>query len=121
MFVFVLCTQGNPISKELADFRLYIIAHTSICLRVLNDEPVSDAERCQAWLQYPEKDAFKSAAARDALAVPISSALAEAYACVCCRDVRVCALFGVTTAAQRDRLGGGQQRRRSAGRSGGVA
>jgi hypothetical protein len=71
---------GNPISKELADFRLYIIAHSSVCLRLLNEEVVTDNERCQAWLRYPEKDPFKNPAARAALAVPITSALEQAYA-----------------------------------------
>ena len=72
--------QGNPIAKELPDFRLYVIARASICLRVLNDEPVTDAERCQAWQQYPERDPFKNAAVRAALAHPLTPELTEAYA-----------------------------------------
>lgn len=65
----------------MPDFRLYVIAHASICLRVLNEEPVTDAERCQAWLQYPERDPFKNAAVRAELALPISQSLIDAYAC----------------------------------------
>lgn len=74
--------SGNPIAKELADFRLYIIAHSANTLRVLNGEPVSDAERCRAWLAFPALDPLKNHALQARLALPITDAVMDAYAAV---------------------------------------
>jgi hypothetical protein len=74
--------SGNPIAKELADFRLYIIAHSANTLRVLNGEPVSDAERCRAWLAFPALDPLKNHALQAQLALPITDAVMDAYAAV---------------------------------------
>lgn len=73
---------GNPIAKELADFRLFIIAHSANTLRLLNGEPVTDAERCRAWLAFPARDPLKNQALQAQLAVPITDAVMDAYAAV---------------------------------------
>lgn len=72
--------SGNPIAKELADFRLFMIAHAPNTLRLLNGEPVSDLERCRAWLAFPDRDPIKHPQLQSTLALPISDAVLDAYA-----------------------------------------
>jgi hypothetical protein len=71
---------ANPIAKELADFRLYIIAHTANTLLLLNGEPVSELERCRAWLAFPDCDPIKNKALQASLARPITDEVLQAYA-----------------------------------------
>jgi hypothetical protein len=71
---------ANPIAKELADFRLYIIAHTANTLLLLNGEPVSELERCRAWLAFPDCDPIKNKALQASLARPITDDVLQAYA-----------------------------------------
>lgn len=71
---------ANPIAKELADFRLYIIAHTANTLLLLNGEPVSELERCRAWLAFPDCDPIKNKTLQASLARPITDEVLQAYA-----------------------------------------
>ena len=95
--------RGNPIVRELSDFRLHILAHcASLAVRELNGEPVDAEERCRSWLAFPDRDPFLHASARDALAGPLDDEIAAAYkrAAVGVADDRIAAQEAAA-AAQR--------------------